>query len=179
MSIGLVGASFEKVSLQFLERIYLNRNQTQTFLKIFPKDVVTEVAVVSTCNRVEFYFVSDDFYKGYSCVLAAISDFLSISSVDLTHHMEVKRDQDVVEHLFRVASGVKSMVFGECEILGQVKQAYEISYQYQGTGPQLNKMIQTAISVGKRVRDETKIGQGIMLNYGGLKIILESGSGVL
>ena len=93
---------------------------------------------------------------------AGLSSFLSefhkvqpdILSVSLYHHY----DRQAVRHLFRVSAGLDSMMLGEAEILGQVREAYKFAYEQGATGPVLNRMFQAALEVGKRVRSETELG---------------------
>lgn len=116
---------------------------------------VAEVVILSTCNRTEVYWAG-----------AASGDELSQwlgrhhgNHLDLAASLYVHQEQRAVEHTFSVASGLDSMVLGEAQILGQLKDAYRVAQQAGSTGPSLNKLFQAAFSAAKRVRSETRIGE--------------------
>jgi glutamyl-tRNA reductase len=115
--------------------------------------------VLSTCNRSEVYGVPPE--SSHECA-PGLSSFLSefhavrpdVLSVSLYHHY----DREAVRHLFRVSAGLDSMLLGEAEILGQVREAYRFAHEQGATGPVLNRLFQGALEVGKRVRSETELG---------------------
>ena len=123
------------------------------------KSPVSECLILSTCNRTEIYACtqskSDD-----ECLIAWMSDFFGVDAGSLSPHLYSHAGHKAAEHLFRVASGIDSMVIGEAQILGQVKDAYRIAAENKAGGPVLNALFQQAIAVGKRVRTETDIGKG-------------------
>lgn len=114
-----------------------------------------EVVVVSTCNRVEIYGVG---HLGNRA--NALFQELAGSEADFSSHLYVKEGAAAVEHLFSVASGLDSMVIGETEITGQVKQAYQAAQEARLTGRVTNRLFQTALQVAKEVRTQTGIGRG-------------------
>jgi glutamyl-tRNA reductase len=123
------------------------------------RGILEETLVLSTCNRSEVYGVPPE--SSHECA-PGLSSFLSefhsvrpdILSVSLYHHY----DHDAVRHLFQVAAGLDSMLLGEAEILGQVREAYRFAHEHGATGPVLNRLFQGALEVGKRVRTETELG---------------------
>jgi glutamyl-tRNA reductase len=128
--------------------------------------------VLSTCNRSELYGVPPE-PAGDSA--AAIELFLAtfhrIDPAVLNGSLYRRRDHDAVRHLFRVAAGLDSMLLGEAEILGQVRDAYQIALEHGATGPVLNRMFQGALEVGKRVRSETQIGtRPVSVAFAGVKL---------
>jgi len=110
--------------------------------------------VLSTCNRTEFYLVESD-ADAAPAVWAALSERLG---TDATGYGYIRRDRDAAAHLFRVASGLDSMVLGEAQIQGQVRDAWESCRAH--SGPVLNRLFQTALSVAGRVRNETAVSRG-------------------
>lgn len=128
--------------------------------QLLEKGILQEAAILSTCNRTEIYGAIDDL----SVLNGQISHFISEIKLagnalpeTLFYH---KNERESIRHLFRVAAGLDSMVVGEAQILGQVKQAYGQATEAGSTGIKLNKLFHHAFRVGKRVRTETRIGQG-------------------
>jgi len=121
------------------------------------KDVpqVREAVIVSTCNRTELYCFTEDGN-------AALADWLARWHDLASHHIESclyrLEDTRAVAHLFSVASGLDSMIIGEPQILGQLKDAYRAAHEHDATGPHLNRLFQAAFSVAKRIRSGTQIG---------------------
>jgi len=118
---------------------------------------LSEVVLVSTCNRVEIYGVTS-WIKGKAHRLFQL--LANSSDLDFTPHLYVKEGAEAVEHLFSVASGLDSMVLGETEITGQVKQAYQAAQQAKLTGRITNRMFQMALQTAKEIRTSTAIGRG-------------------
>jgi glutamyl-tRNA reductase len=118
---------------------------------------LSELVLLSTCNRVEIYGVGDRLNRNLYKLFQTLA---GNSSVDFTPHLYVKEGQGAVEHLFSVASGLDSMVLGETEIAGQVKQAYTAAHEARLTGRVTNRLFQTALQVAKEIRTETAVGRG-------------------
>jgi len=115
---------------------------------------VAEVVILSTCNRTEVYWAG-------SATGADLSSWLERhhgNNLDLASSVYVHQEQRAIEHAFSVASGLDSMVLGEAQILGQLKDAYRVAHETGSTGPALNRLFQAAFSTAKRVRSETQIG---------------------
>jgi len=117
---------------------------------------LSEVVLVSTCNRVEIYGVSNSGRVDAN----RLFEYLSGQEQDLTPYLYFREGAEAAEHLFSVASGLDSMVLGETEILGQVKQAYQNCQQAKLTGRVTNRLFQTALQVAKEIRTQTAIGRG-------------------
>lgn len=131
---------------------------------------ITEVVVLSTCNRMEVYALTNDLQAAEISIkhyLAGDSGFVAEDE----GHFYKKETQDAARHLCRVVSGLDSMVLGETEIFGQVKQAYTKALQASATGGVLNKLFQKSFSVGKKVRTQTTI-QGGQTSVGSVAVDL-------
>ena len=115
-----------------------------------------EVVLLSTCNRVEIYGVASKVNGN----VHRLFQQLSTGDVDLAPHLYIKEEAEAVQHLFSVVSGLDSMVIGETEITGQVKQAYLAAQEAKLTGRVINRLFQTALQVAKEVRTQTGIGRG-------------------
>src|SRR6202047_1710484 len=160
MEIVLVGLNHRTAPVEVRERVSFNAEQTQRAAEeLRARGILEETLVLSTCNRSEVYGVPPE--SSHECA-PGLSTFLSefhsvradILSVSLYHHY----DQEAVRHLFRVSAGLDSMMRGEAEILGQVREAYRFAHEQGATGPVLNRLFQGALEVGKRVRTETELG---------------------
>src|SRR5437762_2458916 len=160
MEIGLVGLNHRTAPGEVREKVSFTAEQAQRAgEELRARGILEETLVLSTCNRSEVYGVPPE--SSHECA-PGLSTFLSefhsvradVLSVSLYHHY----DQEAVRHLFRVAAGLDSMLLGEAEILGQVREAYRFAHERGATGPVLNRLFQGALEAGKRVRTETELG---------------------
>ncbi len=160
MEIVLVGLNHRTAPVEVRERVSFTTEQAKRAAEeLRARGILEETLVLSTCNRSEVYGVPPE--SSHECA-PGLSTFLSefhsvrpdILSVSLYHHY----DHEVVRHLFRVSAGLDSMLLGEAEILGQVREAYRFAHEQGATGPVLNRLFQGALEVGKRVRTETELG---------------------
>jgi len=125
----------------------------------------TEAVLLSTCNRVELYTAGQERGReGWEAraeeVTKLLGDLRGVTPEEFRGHLYRKADREAVTHLFTVASSLDSMVVGETQILGQVREAYDEAKALSATGPLLNPLFQRAIAVGKVVRTETALGEG-------------------
>jgi glutamyl-tRNA reductase len=129
-----------------------------TFRQLYP---AVELVVLSTCNRTELYIARPPLQQPSTDQVAAFLATLgSLDPAELANSLVVKENHDAVAHLFRVATGLESMVIGEPQVLGQVKRAYETANTHGTVGAVLHKVFQQAIGAAKRVRTETGIDAG-------------------
>jgi len=162
MHLICVGISHKTAPVEVRERVALNADGvTESLRDLKERFPAAEMVLVSTCNRTEFYTARP--LHGHPRVEEFIDFLANTRQVDaellgqsLYHH-----DNDhAIRHLMRVASGIESMVLGENQIIGQVRQAYEIAQQERTVGGVRHQVVQNALSVGKRVRTDTEIGAG-------------------
>jgi glutamyl-tRNA reductase len=116
--------------------------------------------VLSTCNRTELYVVAADPVAAETVLLGMLAREAGLRPTELMDSIYSQRNCDAARHLYRVASGLESMVVGEAEVQGQVKRAYEAALAARTTGPLTNQLFRAALATGKRVRTETAIGAG-------------------
>src|SRR5437879_6153334 len=173
MEIVLVGLNHRTAPVEVRERVWFTAEQAQRAAEeLRARGILEETLVLSTCNRSEVYGVPPESSHECAPVLSTfLSEFHSVRpdilGVSLYHHY----DREAVRHLFRVAAGLDSMLLGEAEILGQVREAYRIALDHGATGPVLNRMFQGALEVGKRVRNETEIGtRPVSVAFAGVKL---------
>jgi len=157
----LLGVSHKTAPVALRERLALTTVEAERFLReVAALPEVREAAVISTCNRTELYLVVGDGVAAESAVLSLLSKRAGIRPTELAEVMYSPRNCDAARQLFRVASGLESMIVGESEVQGQVRRAYELALETGVTGPMLNRLFTTALSTGKRVRSETAIARG-------------------
>ncbi|SDL57601.1 glutamyl-tRNA reductase [Nonomuraea jiangxiensis] len=172
MSVLAIGLSHRTAPVALLERVSLTGDALVKFLHDVQQDVnVAETMVVSTCNRVELYVAVDRFHPAVTSVGRLLGLHTGVPVEELTPHLYVHFEERAVEHLFSVVCGLDSMVVGEGQILGQVRQALKLG-QRQGTvGATLNELVQQALRVGKRAHHDTGIDQaGASLVSAGLAL---------
>ena len=121
---------------------------------------IQEVAILSTCNRLEIYIVTPETEQGIREVNQFLSEYSKLPAVSLRQHLFMLLHQDAVMHLMRVSAGLDSLVLGEGQILAQVKHTHKLGQQYNGIKTILNRLFKQALTAGKRVRTETSIGTG-------------------
>jgi glutamyl-tRNA reductase len=154
MALIAAGASFRTAPLEVREKFAYASSEVGRLLSRIRAAGAQEAALLSTCNRTELYIVDSD-----SEPLSAFWDELSERLGDDARRFGyVRRDREAAAHLFRVASGLDSMILGEAQIQGQVRDAWEMSRPQSGAA--LNRLFQTALSVASRVRTETAVGRG-------------------
>ncbi|CAN5635058.1 glutamyl-tRNA reductase [soil metagenome] len=166
MSIAVVGLSHHTAPVDVRERFAFGRNEaTVAMAQLVESDVVREAVLLSTCNRTELYLALDESAEGEELArrtLARRGD----GGIDANlRYLYQRRDRGAVEHLFRVAAGLDSMVVGEPQIQGQVRESYLSACSVASSagsvvGPTLNRLFQSALSIGGRVRSETQLGVG-------------------
>ena len=162
MSLVVIGANHRSAPLELLERLSVAAADAPKALgALVSNENVSEAAVLSTCNRIEVYAVAERFHRGFSDIRGFFADASHVLSEDFIDHLYVRYDDEAVAHLFRVAAGIDSAVLGESEILGQVKDAWELARVHDAAGPVLNLVFRHAIEVGKRARSETGIARSI------------------
>ena len=115
--------------------------------------------MLSTCNRTEVYAVAERFHGAYQDIRDFLSESAFLAPEDFSDHLYVHYDAPAVAHLFAVASGIDSVVVGESEILGQVREAWERAREEGAAGPTLNLLFRHALEVGKRARTDTAISR--------------------
>jgi glutamyl-tRNA reductase len=157
MKLFVAGLSYKTAPVALREKLAVHASRLRCHgcrLKIAGN--LSEVVLLSTCNRVEIYGVSAEANGN----LYRLFQKLSTSEVDFTPHLYIKEGAEAVQHLFSVASGLDSMVVGETEITGQVKQAYQAAQAAKLTGRVTNRLFQTTLQVAKEIRTQTGIGRG-------------------
>jgi len=156
----LLGASHHSAPVAMRERLAFRREALPDALKrLHSLPGVEEAVIVSTCNRVEIVVRCEPPSRGVADLREFLAEQQGISQKELERYCFGFEGTEAVRHLFRVASGLDSMIIGEPQILGQVKQAYLTARQYRTTGPLLERLMQYGLATAKRVRTETGIAR--------------------
>src|SRR4051794_38121456 len=156
-----LGASHKTAAVAVRERIALTEAAAERFMReLVSEEPIQEAVVLSTCNRTELYLVVGDAVEAETTVLGRLARRAGVRPTELLEGIYSLRNCDAARHLYRVTSGLESMVVGEAEVQGQVKRAYEAALSAQSTGPMTNKLFRAALATGKRVRTDTAISVG-------------------
>jgi glutamyl-tRNA reductase len=157
----VIGTSYKTSPVEVRERLALPEPRASEFIRELRGVAdVHETVAVSTCNRTELYLVVGDPIEAESTVLAMLSRQAGMRPTELTGAIYAHRNCEAARHLYRVVSGLESMMVGEAEIQGQIKRAYETALDQETVGPLTNRLFRAALETGKRVRTETAIGEG-------------------
>lgn len=158
MSVLVVGLSHNTAPIELLERASLDSDgATKLAARALDAVWVSESAVIATCNRVEIYVEADRFHGAVDEVSDLLAEQAHLDREELVRHLYIHFDDAAVEHLFTVASGLDSMIVGEPQILGQVRQALTWAQREDTIGTNLNALFQQALRIGKRAHAETGI----------------------
>ena len=173
MHIVVVGLSHKTAPVEVREKLAVPESRLgEALTRLCSYSGVREGLLLSTCNRVEVYAVVDEIEAGYGRIQEFLADaHFSVSSEQLTPHLYWHSGDRAIGHLFRVAASLDSMIIGESQILGQLKDAFEVALTHKTTSVILNKVVKKAISVAKRVRTETKIAEmAVSVSYAAVEL---------
>ncbi|MBI5327506.1 MAG: glutamyl-tRNA reductase [Deltaproteobacteria bacterium] len=172
MNIIIVGLSHKTAPIEIREKLsFPAQTIGEPLNRLCTSYGINEGIIISTCNRVEILAVTRDIDKGLWQIKKFLSDYHNIALEELDEHLYSYTSEDAVKHIFRVSSGLDSMVIGEPQILGQVKDAYGYSLQHRTAGVIMNKLFHKTFSVAKRIRTETKIGSSaVSISYAAVEL---------
>jgi glutamyl-tRNA reductase len=155
-----LGISHKTAPVAVRERLALTTKDGQALCReLVATDAIREAVAISTCNRTEIYLVGDP-VGAETELLSRLAQRAGTRPTELTDAMYAPRNCDAARQLYRVVSGLESMIVGEAEIQGQAKRAYEAALEAGTTGPLTNRLFTAALQTGKRVRSETTLGEG-------------------
>ncbi|QLE55114.1 glutamyl-tRNA reductase [Nostoc sp. TCL26-01] len=161
MNIAVVGLSHKTAPVEIREKLSIPEPQTESAIaQLASYPHIDEVAILSTCNRLEIYIVAGETDHGVREVTQFLSEHSKLPAHALRQHLFVLLHEDAIMHVMRVAAGLDSLVLGEGQILAQVKNTHKLGQQYNGIKTILNRLFKQALTAGKRVRTETSIGTG-------------------
>ena len=161
MHIAVVGLSHRTAPVEIRERLSIPEQSMEASLQQLRADEqVLEASILSTCNRLEIYTLLRHPDQGISAVGSFLSNISGLAVEELSPHLFTYHHEEAIGHLLRVSAGLDSLVLGEGQILSQVKKMVRLGQEHRSVGPILNRLLNQAVSTGKRVRTETNLGTG-------------------
>ena len=161
MNIAVVGLSHKTAPVEVREKLSIPEPQIESAIaQLASYPHIDEVAILSTCNRLEIYIVTSETDQGIREITQFLAEYSKLPVLSLRQHLFMLLHDDAVMHVMRVAGGLDSLVLGEGQILAQVKTTHKLGQQYNGIKTILNRLFKQALTAGKRVRTETSIGTG-------------------
>ena len=161
MHIAVVVLSHRTAPVEIRERLSIPEQTMEASLQALRSDEqVLEASILSTCNRLEIYALLRHPEQGISAVGQFLAQHSGLAVDELNPHLFTYHHEEAVGHLLRVAAGLDSLVLGEGQILSQVKKMVRLGQEHRSVGPILNRLLNQAVSTGKRVRTETNLGTG-------------------
>jgi glutamyl-tRNA reductase len=171
MNLLAVGLSHHTAAVDVRERMWLSAEEIRAALLHLRERYFSECVIVSTCNRTELYGVPQDPACNESTVRNYLVGLKGATGDIQPDHFFVHHNGSAVHHLFKVAAGIDSMVIGDIQILSQVKEAFQESRNVQALGPVFNRLMQSALHVGKRTRTETSVCEGaVSVSYAAVEL---------
>lgn len=172
MHIIVAGLSHKTAPVEIREKVTFPEQILSDALHIltgYPS--INEAVILSTCNRMEIYVIASDVDKGKDDLARFISSYHGITRNKLEKYLYFREGKNAILHLFRVTSSLDSMVLGEAQIQGQVKNAYDAAFEAEATSTILNRLFRHALLAGKRVRTETEIGESaVSVSYAAVEL---------
>ena len=162
MELVLIGLNHRTATLALRERVAFSAEQARVAAQqLRARGILEETLVLSTCNRSELYGVPPESTADSAAAMELfLASFHQMRPDELGGSLYRHRDLEVVRHLYRVAAGLDSMLLGEAEILGQVREAYDAAREAGTAGPMLHPLFQRATAVAKQVMTQTTLGEG-------------------
>ncbi|HDI79109.1 MAG TPA: glutamyl-tRNA reductase [Desulfobacteraceae bacterium] len=172
IDIAILGMNHNTAPVEIRECIAKDPNHQKKALSLIKKNEdIKECLFISTCNRIEALYTTEDKTRAQEYVISAISDMGNIRRDLILRHLYYKEGRDAIRHIFRVSSSLDSMVMGEPQILGQVKEAYRLSTRERTSGVIINRLMHRAFHVAKRIRTETGIcDSAVSVSYAAVEL---------
>lgn len=172
MHIVVVGLNYRTAPVEVRERFtFAEKDLSEALQQLKLTKSVLEGVIVATCNRTELYVVVDRLHMCGYFIRTFMEQWFNVPREEFTQHLYIYEDDQAMRHLFRVICGLDSMVIGETQILGQVKQAFFKAQEEKATGTWFNKLFKQAVTLGKRAHSETSIGESaVSVSYAAVEL---------
>ncbi|PJN61037.1 Glutamyl-tRNA reductase [Paenibacillus sp. GM1FR] len=172
MHIVVVGLNYRTAPVEVRERFtFAEKDLSEALQQLKLTKSVLEGVIVTTCNRTELYVVVDRLHMCGYFIRTFMEQWFNVPREEFTQHLYIYEDDQAMRHLFRVICGLDSMVIGETQILGQVKQAFLKAQEEKSTGTWFNMLFKQAVTLGKRAHSETSIGESaVSVSYAAVEL---------
>ncbi len=172
MQILLLGLNYKTAPVEIREKFTFSDDSTPRALHLLSQTKsILECVILGTCNRTEVYVVCDQLHTGRFYTRNFLADWFGVDKDAFQNHLYFKENEEAIDHLFRVACGLDSMVMGETQILGQVRDAFLLAQEYKTTGTVFNTLFKQAVTLAKRAHTETAIGQNaVSVSYAAIEL---------
>lgn len=172
MHIVVVGLNYRTAPVEVRERFTFAEKDLPEALKLLKSTKsVLEGVIVATCNRTEIYVVVDRLHMCGYFIRSFMEQWFNINREEFTQHLYIYEDEQAISHLFKVTCGLDSMVIGETQILGQMRDAFLESQKEKATGTWFNMLFKQAVTLGKRAHSETSIGESaVSVSYAAVEL---------
>nr|WP_202395605.1 glutamyl-tRNA reductase [Virgibacillus halodenitrificans] len=167
-----VGFNYKSAPVEVREKLtFAEHTLPDALNNLKQQKSILENVIVSTCNRTEIYAVVDQLHTGRYYIKQFLADWFQLEKEAFTSYLRIAENDGALEHLFRVTSGLDSMIIGETQILGQVRQAFFTAQDTKTTGTIFNQLFKQAITFGKRMQKETTIGENaVSVSYAAVEL---------
>ncbi|MBU9721948.1 MULTISPECIES: glutamyl-tRNA reductase [Bacillaceae] len=171
MHILAVSLNYKSTPVEIREKFSFQGDLEDSLAKLRKSKSILECVIVSTCNRTELYVVADQLHTGRYYTKTFLSEWFNIPKDEFTHHLQIREDEHAIEHLFRVTCGLDSMILGETQILGQIREAFSVAQNHHTTGTIFNYLFKQAVTLAKRAHSETSIGENaVSVSYAAVEL---------
>ncbi|HZG18110.1 MAG TPA: glutamyl-tRNA reductase [Candidatus Bathyarchaeia archaeon] len=172
MDILLIGLNYKTAPVEVREKFTFSDNSTERALHLLSQTKsVVESVILGTCNRTEIYVVCDQLHTGRFYVRNFLADWFGVDKDTFQEHLYMKENVEAIDHLFRVSCGLDSMVMGETQILGQVRDAFLLAQEQKVTGTVFNTLFKQAVTLAKRAHTETGINENaVSVSYAAIEL---------
>ena len=170
--LGLIGISHKTAPVEVREKVALSEEEQKIAVEHISKNLKTDgVMVLSTCNRTEIYISNEDIGSTIAQIKSWLNELKKCSEYTNSEITYTKNDEEVVEHFFKVLSGLDSQIIGEQQITGQVKDSYDLTHKLNGTDTLINKLFNFAMQAKKKVHNETFLSDGtVSISFAGVEL---------
>lgn len=172
MHILVVGLNYKTAPVEIRERLTFQPNELSDAMKqLKDQKSILENVIVSTCNRTEIYAVVDQLHTGRYYIKAFLADWFGIDKDEITPYLSIFEQDGALEHLYKVACGLDSMILGETQILGQVRSSFLLAQENDSIGTIFNQLFKQVITLAKRSHSETDIGaNAVSVSYAAVEL---------
>ena len=172
MDILVLGLNYKTAPVEIREKFTFSDEGTERALYLLSQTKsIAECVIIGTCNRTEVYVVCDQANVGRDYTLRFLAEWFGVRKESFREHLYIKENEQAIDHLLRVATGLDSMVVGETQILGQVRDAFLLAQRLATTGTVFNTLFKQAITFAKRAHTETAIGQNaVSVSYAAVEL---------